>query len=471
MTALSDLLAALGGTTHVPAIYDAGVNVTALAGLAQTWDDARGPSGFGPQLVGNGTTKPAYDSTNKLITTSGSNWMQTAKHAAFDMGANLTAVFIGAVQPGASYAITLADDPYTGPTGFDILYGSQNPGTYIMDQSMPLLTPDGSTLRLAIGVYPKTGLADAGGIWGYSEVWGRARSIITGALGPASGSRALTLGGLPNSGALALGQAVIVQLVLIIDHQISSAEHDAILSYVAASGLSPIYDNSAPVVVCDGNSLTYGTASSFPGGATAYPARLKAAHPELAGFDVTNYGVPSKKGVTMLATGDGRILSMMNPSRARNVYIYWEGINNMAEWPARGDAGILADVHDACLAAKNRGFKVLVCTTLPWGTTSGGFETQRLTLNTGIRAAVTGGWADAVVDLTANPRLSNPLDPTYFFASDQTHLTDAGYEEVANNSIYGIWPQLQPFLVQLQDDDAGWGMQPSPVAAGIVSVW
>lgn len=439
---LSALIGALGGDSHVLAIYDARKNVVAAAGLVQTWDDARGPAGFGPQIVGFGATKPAYDGVSK-ITTSGANWLQTTKQAAFDLGGATTTVLLGATQAGGGFPVTLADDPYTNPIAYMALVNDD--GSHLFVNGLQTLGPraDGATRRLYV-IYRANGLTAVGNgsLTSYGEVWGRAHAVVDGNDGKTAGTRALCIGGLPNSGALAFGTSAIVQFILHVDHQISAAEHDAILAYVAAVGLAPTYDSSASAIFCHGNSRTLGTGSTTPGGATAYPAVLQSTHAALSGYDVLNMGIGGRQAVTMLAQVDGIVCAAYNAARAKNFYIHWELINDLGTG-GYSAAQALAHIQGACQAAKSRGFKVVVCTEIPWASDGlcGGFNAQRLSVNTSIRSAVTNGWADAVVDLAANTNLQTPSNATYFNA-DFIHLVDAGYVEVVNNATNGIWTQL-----------------------------
>lgn len=445
-SAIQVLVAAMGGDARVPFVYSATKNVSVSGGLVQTVDDMRGSSGFGPQLVGNGATKPAFNSGPKTISTSGSNWLQTAKSAKMDLSTNGTLIVIAATPNPAYYAITVADDPYTNPVGYYPAVGGDGTGFQTGTATNPRVAPDGATMRLVINSRAAVvASGGAGATYRYLDVWGRVRQIVDGQEpGATAGNRALCIGGLPNSGALALGAAVTWQFAMYVDHQIGSAERDALAAFIAAEGLAPVAATRAKTILCDGNSLTYGTNSTNPGGSTAWPAVMKSANAALSAYDVMNLGFPGKAGVTMLGHLDGRILSDYDSGRAKQFYVYWEGINNMGQWVTRGDAGLLADIRDACLAARNRGYKVVVCTVLPWASDGlcGGFNTQRLTLNTSIRTAVANGWADAVADLASNPNLSTTTNGTYFSQVDFTHLTDAGYADVANNATYGIYPRL-----------------------------
>ena len=93
---------------------------------------------------------------------------------------------------------------------------------------------------------------------------------------------------------------------------------------------------------------------------------------------------------------------------------------------------IYNNIINYCNARRSLGFKVAVCTILPrtGGTPPVGFEENRLALNALIRSGFT-GFADGLVDLAYSSNLSTTTDTTYFNV-DQIHLTNAGYNIVAN---------------------------------------
>jgi PGF-pre-PGF domain-containing protein len=66
------LISDMGGDSVINAIYDTRFNVASSGGVVDTWDDARG-SGFGPQLTAFGTSRPAWDAVNEIITFDGIN--------------------------------------------------------------------------------------------------------------------------------------------------------------------------------------------------------------------------------------------------------------------------------------------------------------------------------------------------------------------------------------------------------------
>ena len=94
---IQSLVAQLGGDSAVPAIYDRRFNVASSGGVVDTIDDARGATGFGPQLVGAATARPTWDATNLLATFDGTNdAITSALSALFNMGAGTKSIVLGA---------------------------------------------------------------------------------------------------------------------------------------------------------------------------------------------------------------------------------------------------------------------------------------------------------------------------------------------------------------------------------------
>jgi hypothetical protein len=455
VTALSDLRAAIGDS-HILAIYDASIGVTLVGGKVTQWDDARGAAGFGPSFTGFGAVKPDYDATNKIISTSGSNWLATPLSSAFDQagGADRSFAAIAAATAGAFYGgINSSPMPYnSGALAYLAMFsgdGANYTGLYNSESFAG--GQDGATLRLGIAdarLSAVPGTSGPGSGYAWAETWGRGRTIQGGGAAGvpgAAGNRLLSIGGLVGAGpALVNGAAIKVQFIIFIDRALTDADHAAIIAYATtAPGLAPVIDNSKGLIAADGNSLTYGLTSSSPGqtGTTAWPSVLKASHADLANYDIMNYGVSGQSGTTMLAVTPLRLFSSYNPARPKNIYVYWEGNNDIGN----SAAVMQAHIHDLCLAAKTKGFTVIVATTIASGSFGAPEEAKRLANNTYIRGAVAGGWADAVWDVAANPHFQNPADTTYY-SGDTVHLTDVGQAEAANHATYGIYPVIAALI-------------------------
>jgi lysophospholipase L1-like esterase len=74
-------------------------------------------------------------------------------------------------------------------------------------------------------------------------------------------------------------------------------------------------------IKCFGDSLTYGTGSTTPGGVTSYPARLASF---LAGQSVANHGDPGKTSAQVLTN------VLADPVGPDDLYVFWAGHNDDA---------------------------------------------------------------------------------------------------------------------------------------------
>lgn len=181
-------------------------------------------------------------------------------------------------------------------------------------------------------------------------------------------------------------------------------------------------------IACDGNSITYGLKASVQR-TKSYPAVMAAALG--AGYYVKNYGVSgmtTPQMTTLAATltighSDFDVLQYV-----RTISIGLEGINDIDQ---EADAAT-AYAHLVTFYQQQHtaGFKkIIACTIFPSGTASGPQNTARQSVNTSLRANWT-SYADALVDLDGDARLSDPHDTTYFDA-DLVHLNDTGYAVMA----------------------------------------
>lgn len=446
------LVAALGGDSKVLAFYDTNYNVTNDgAGHVTAWDDARGAAGYGPQLVaGKGAgAYPAWDSTNKTITTDGSqNWLETVMDAKFDFHSPRTIIVIAAAPAAASYMLSVGNGSGFTKVWWMGINGSLSVGSALGGEAPAnARTTNSANHRLIInlhdGTSPGTGV-NVGNVYQYLEGWGRLRTLRDGNATFSAGNNQLMVGRI--SGAANYASA-IVKTIVVLDGPLSMAGHDALIPFATARGI--VIDSSAPALIADGNSLTAGYAASNPT-TKNWLAQMVTAHAALASYDTLNAGLSGKTATMIVSPTNGgtstqqkdRTLAAYNAARPKNFYVYWEGINDDIVQHADATTSI-ANAQKACQDAKARGFTVLVLTQLKSGT-AGGFnadETRRLTYNAAIRNFVTNGFADAVVDVASNPNLIDPTNTTYFY-TDQLHLTDAGYNEVANHATYGVWPAL-----------------------------
>ena len=180
------------------------------------------------------------------------------------------------------------------------------------------------------------------------------------------------------------------------------------------------------IVVCDGNSLTYGNGSSVVW--KAYPATFNMFSTKHA--KTTNTGVPGRTTPTQTADLPTNVFPLYDVGAANNIYIGWEGTNDLY---INQPGAIAAYNHLITLAqtvkANNPSWKVILGTILPRQTagTYAGFEADRLLVNSMLMSsAMDTGYVDAVANVGADPRLQDPSNLIYY-NSDKTNLTDAGY--------------------------------------------
>jgi lysophospholipase L1-like esterase len=185
------------------------------------------------------------------------------------------------------------------------------------------------------------------------------------------------------------------------------------------------YTRSTAVnVVCDGNSLTKGTAACNSGH-KAYPTLL--ADTLVGELAVINKGIDSQTD-SMMYVADADIEASWSYLTKNNVLIYWEGTNSINVDSISAEQCV--DWAEAyCLKQKKRGYDIIVLTTMPRGT-SDYLRDSLLAVN----AELESRWedfADGFIDVRDDARLNNQNNTTYF-CDDKIHLTEAGYAVVAS---------------------------------------
>lgn len=201
------------------------------------------------------------------------------------------------------------------------------------------------------------------------------------------------------------------------------------------------FDVSSMYTVCVGDSITYGTGSTTPGGATSYPSIIGA----------VNYGVPS------LTTRDlpdvDYLLSESGPSRL----IVSIGVNDIHAYGDTAD-DTFARLSAYVSAREAAGWLVVVCTlTGAPAIVDAGKQAEADDYNDQIRNGFT-----YVADVAADPDIGYSAsggDPN--FALDGIHLKDAGYIIMAG-IIHGVGASA-PVASKNTDD--------GPVAGATLKAW
>jgi lysophospholipase L1-like esterase len=174
-------------------------------------------------------------------------------------------------------------------------------------------------------------------------------------------------------------------------------------------------------LICDGNSLTFGTGSTA---GNDYPSQLR----DLlgSGYWVTNVGVGGKSTASMISGGAETVDTRQDSWNPRNWLIAWEGTNQLVISTAQAAYDLMVQYCQERRAAGAD--KIIVGTMLPAEFTT---EEKRQQYNTLIRTNWA-SFADAMADVGDDPTIGQEgdnLNLTYY--TDETHMTDAGYAIVA----------------------------------------
>lgn len=176
------------------------------------------------------------------------------------------------------------------------------------------------------------------------------------------------------------------------------------------------------VIVCDGNSLTLGFQASDP--SKSYPSRLgvKTAYTT---SHIYNKGVSGQTTLQMTADAATDIDPLYNGS-VKSLVIAWEMGN---DYLFNGQNAAACETHFQAYCANRKaiGWKVVVLTCPDRSDID---TTGRLNMNSWLANNYT-FFADALVDLAADTRFQDYTNTTYF-NGDHIHLTDVGYQLVAD---------------------------------------
>jgi lysophospholipase L1-like esterase len=206
------------------------------------------------------------------------------------------------------------------------------------------------------------------------------------------------------------------------------------LSYFFVKSVEVRARENTGVVVCFGDSITDGTAST-PDTNNRYPNHLARLISDSRGrlqMGVLNQGISGNRVLTHSVTGghnvqarfDRDVLSQPGVTHA----IVLIGINDSSNTVFVADQ-VIAGHKQLILRARARGIKIIGGTLTPAGST-GTREANRQAINQWIR---TSGEYDAVIDFDAATR--DPANPTFFLpvynSGDNLHPSDAGYVAMA----------------------------------------
>ena len=281
-------------------------------------------------------------------------------------------------------------------------------------------------------VIPRFGGVQALGI-GASEAWVQGSDIgVSGSGSNATSRVAISAGSVAfSSGAVCIGGLSgsstydwpgAISAVIVYSRYLNDTEKRKVMTYLQTRF------ESKGLVICVGNSLTSGTGSTggstqqLSASGTNYPARLLANIGSTARVMTDAYpGRTSKQILT-----ESPAYSSLLVGNKNTVTVVWEGANTAGIAPYES----FIEQMMLCQRYRGMGAKVVICTTLYRNDTGGNAKQAELTNQS--NKLIRDNWskfADAICDLAADARLSNP-DDTIYFANDKVHLTDAGYTVV-----------------------------------------
>ncbi len=202
-----------------------------------------------------------------------------------------------------------------------------------------------------------------------------------------------------------------------------------------------------PFAVFVGDSLTFGTSSTNPGGSTSYPARYAAKTGLTYGVDAINFGIPSQ-GVFDFP--DVRFLA--EPGRKNRMFLQG-GTNNVH---AAGESG--DDTFDQLQVYYERmseAFAITVNTIEGQGNVDPTGDAQALVLCNRIRSEF-----PSVCDIAANEHIGvgAPWTAPYCNDGDGVHLLDPGYDLKADLEV--AVPEPSGGIISEQGAD--WGVVRDP---------
>ena len=212
-------------------------------------------------------------------------------------------------------------------------------------------------------------------------------------------------------------------LLLII---LTSCEKVSLKGFNISNRKRAVWSNA--ILVCDGNSLTYGTGSSNLS-TKPFPALLDA-DSAFNGTTVYNFGVPAQTTAQMSSDAVSQVDSLYDSAKS-NVVIAWEVGNDIFY---NGNATTAVSTFwTYCDNRRSAGWRVVVITCPPrdqatdFGDNSAQYNVKLTDANALLRSQFT-SHADGIIDLASDSRFSG-YNLTYYDA-DKIHYTDAGYQVV-----------------------------------------
>lgn len=397
-------------TSNLLARYTAGVGITnAGIGVSQ-WNDRSGNGHHATQ--GTDANRPIEKTINGVasVTFDGSKFLDLPGTLTINRQACSIFVCCRTRTDGTTRTLVHFDNNSTDLA----LYLAATTGTVraaVFDGSSK-----GNTLRNGHGIQTVGCIGSAGGLDIILD--GEVQTVA------ASSAGSYTSGFIGQWNGAAFRYVGEIYEIVIYSAALNSADRDAVRDYFtetwgATSRTSPLY------VVFEGDSLTE-SSNNAPEADTAYPLKLATTGgitPIPKWFNDADGGntIQGMNSQTLVATELGA-----NSAYTDRVCVLWAGANDLNS--ARTSAQIIADIDTWIAAKQGLGAAVYVCTILPstiqYDATE---ETRRLEVNSHIRTTAT---HNGYIDLTADARLSDPTNSTYYLV-DEFHINEAGNAVVA----------------------------------------
>lgn len=200
---------------------------------------------------------------------------------------------------------------------------------------------------------------------------------------------------------------------------------------VYGGSTTPQPSGDTSVIVCDGNSLTYGYDLISD---SSYPTKLSQRSPYNSnGSSVSNYGVSGQSTIDMLNDYSSQIAPLYNANQ-NSILIAWELTNDL--YNTGNTDTVINRIVRYCEGGQATGFKVIVMTGIArkiTGTTTGGdnqssFNSKMSTINTYLKT----NFASFADEIVALDETFTDFNDTGKYLADGVHLSGPGYTVVVN---------------------------------------
>lgn len=444
LTDLQQLLVDMGLTdADLPAAYDVRFNVNASGTDVLSIDDARGAVGYGPNWPdGGGAAKCQVTGvgTNKVITSATNAWLQSAAHAAFDMGtSHAKTIVYGGTFNGANDVLCVQRDDLV---SYHYLHNANpiqivSPGGIF--GSMSSGTNKSATRRL--GIYTKSAYAGTPSADGTItnpqyrfEIAGRGRVLKDPGGAVATANHRLQFGRVQSGGTSTVTtNADSMRFTLVFNVDLTLAQLIAVQNW-AETYHAVVFDTSKNFLGFTGNSIVLGSGAAT--GANSWPSQMLALG-GYTGYDAPNWGIGGRTGGSIATLAPGFITPTCNPRRTKNIMIGWE-IGNDVKSGLTG-AQAIANLRTAYKPFHDAGGKVVLLDCMRRSDLeTGSLATERANANTLIQSEAwidlliqASLWAEFSSDPATNPNIADGIHPNttgngIIAGKVDTALTNAG---------------------------------------------